>query len=1196
MDRPTHLLSLSAKTAHALTETTRRWADHLGRNTQEAPADVCFTANTGRAAFGHRLAVVAGTTAEIREKLCAFSDQQAAPAIFTGRVDSKDPPKIAFLFTGQGSQYAGMGRQLFETQPTFRATLERCQEILRPHLALPLLSVLYPETVLNAGASLLDQTLYTQPALFAFEYALAELWRSWGVEPAYLLGHSVGEYAAACVAGLFSLEAGLELIARRAALMQALPPGGRMAAVLADESTVAVAIAPFARTVAIASINGPRQVVISGAGAQVSAILAGLADRGIASQPLNVSHAFHSPLLDPILNDLETAAASVPFSRPSFGLVSNLTGRLSSGDELAHAAYWRRHSRDPVRFSASINTLKDLGCRAFLEIGPGSTLLTMGKRCFDTEFGVWLASLRQGRDDWQQLLESLATLYVGKAPVDWAGFDRDYPRRRLVLPTYPFQRQRCWIETAATRPETHAPARVAADVSAATATATVDGSLFEEAGAASGLMNGVRLPRADLTASQGGGPTVTRPELYQVEWEARPPKPLEVESRDPSSASDARAFDAGSHWLLFGDALGAGQRLAECLRKRGQTCTVVQPGTAYRSDTEGLIRLVPGDTTHLDRVVRELRAENPSAFAGVIHSWALDAPARDDSGGELPAQRETTGCVNVLQMVQALVRAGAPVPGLWLLTRGAQPVGTGLVPPALSQAPLWGLGHTVALEHPEVRCVCIDLDASADAGEIERIADEILKPGADDRVAYRRGVRHVARLTRNMFTGGARAEYPPAFPPVAGTIAGDSQARGREPSLPPLYADATYLITGGLAGLGLRVARWMVERGAGNIVLMGRGEPSPDATEAIQELEHAGARIVVVRGDVGRRQDVARLLAGVGASLPSLRGIIHSAMVLDDGVLLQLDQKRFERTMHPKVAGTWNLHELTKDMPLDFFVLFSSAASVLGLAGQANYAAACAFQDALAFHRRASGLPALVVNWGPWSEIGSAARRGLGERLHAKGLIALTPQQGLDLLEQAMSRQLTQAVALHADWRQYAESTPGGNISPLLARLVERDRAEVVSGRAAGDPELLRMWRQAAQAERHSLLRSQVREQVGEVLGFAPSFVLDPDRGLGELGIDSLLSLELKNRLQASIGQSLPSTLVYDHPTVSALVEFLRRALESIARTQDHAAVLPRDSRRTGSSAVDEIEDLSEDEAELLLLRELAISSERRSR
>nr|VFK60339.1 MAG: 8-amino-7-oxononanoate synthase [Candidatus Kentron sp. UNK]VFK69214.1 MAG: 8-amino-7-oxononanoate synthase [Candidatus Kentron sp. UNK] len=461
-ERPFHLLTLSAKTGDALRELADNYATYLETHPKTPLADICFTANTGRSHFKHRIALVAGSIEEAREQLHAAD-------YIVGKV-ARGKPRIAFLFTGQGSQYVGMGQQLYETQPLFRETLDRCDAILRP-LEAPLLDLLYGDTGGDAGnaalqggmanTDALNQTIYTQPALFALEYALAKLWQSWGVTPDVVMGHSVGEYVAACIAGVFSLEDGLQLIAARGRLMQTLCEKGDMLALPVGERQALQLIAPFPREISLAAINGPESVVISGTCQAIEAISVTLADSGIKAKPLPVSHAFHSAMMEPMLAEFEKVAASITYARPKISLCSNVTGEMAT-DEITTPAYWVRHVRQPVRFAAGVETLHKEGVGAFLEIGPKPALLGMAGQCLPDDAGIaCLPSLRPGQegeqDDWRQLLQSLGQWYAQGGVVDWIAFekgpnkkdpDNKSPRRKVQLPTYPFQRQRYWREKA----------------------------------------------------------------------------------------------------------------------------------------------------------------------------------------------------------------------------------------------------------------------------------------------------------------------------------------------------------------------------------------------------------------------------------------------------------------------------------------------------------------------------------------------------------------------------------------------------------------------------------------------------------------------------------------------------------------------------------------------------------------------------
>jgi acyl transferase domain-containing protein/acyl carrier protein len=445
--RPLHLLTLSAKTKTALSQQINNYSQFFSTHPNLDWGDVCFTTNTRRTHFQQRLAVVADSLALAREKLLAFESGAETSHIFTGN-KGETQPQIAFLFTGQGSQYLGMGRELYATQPVFRQSLEQCQDILTAlgHQERSLLEVLYQ----NNDAALLEQTAYTQPALFALEYAVAQMWKSWGIEPTAVIGHSVGEYVAACVAGIFSLEDGLKLIATRGRLMQQLPSNGAMVSFLAPVEVVLEAIKDT-DSVSIAAINGPESVVISGEQAVVQRVVQQLEQKGIKYKRLNVSHAFHLALMQPMLADFRQVVQQVTFHQPKLNFISNVTGaeeRVLPTDP----EYWVGHVLKPVKFVSGMEALHKQEIDIFVEIGPAPILLGMARHCLPSEYGTWLPTLQREQSDWQGVLQALGELYVRGVEIDWDSFHRDYVHRQVTLPTYPWQRERYWIDVAQKRP------------------------------------------------------------------------------------------------------------------------------------------------------------------------------------------------------------------------------------------------------------------------------------------------------------------------------------------------------------------------------------------------------------------------------------------------------------------------------------------------------------------------------------------------------------------------------------------------------------------------------------------------------------------------------------------------------------------------------------------------------------------------
>lgn len=442
VDRPLHCLPLSARSEAGLVELAGRMARRLADG-RDALADVAHSAGVGRSHFAARAAVLASQSSVAHDALLALARGESHPALLRGVAEPGKPPEVVFMYTGQGSQYPAMSRQLYDSSPVYSEIIDRCDELLGADAqGRTLRSVLHAE---DSGA--IHETAWTQPALFAVEYALTELWRSWGVEPAAVIGHSVGEYVAACVAGVFTLEQGLALIAERGRLMQALPAGGAMAAVFAPVEQVQPLIAGRSGQVSIAAINAPDSVVISGAQASVDEVLAELATRHVEGQRLFVSLAAHSPLVEPALDAMQACAEKVPMRAPRMPVAWNLTGGVALAAGAPDAAYWRRHLREPVRFAEGLEALHRDGYRVFLEVGPHPTLVALAQRCLPEAGSLCLGSLRRGKDDWGELMGSLAQLYVHGAGIDWAGLDRPYARQRVALPGYAFEHRRFWIGT-----------------------------------------------------------------------------------------------------------------------------------------------------------------------------------------------------------------------------------------------------------------------------------------------------------------------------------------------------------------------------------------------------------------------------------------------------------------------------------------------------------------------------------------------------------------------------------------------------------------------------------------------------------------------------------------------------------------------------------------------------------------------------
>ncbi len=1105
-ERPLHLLTLSARNETAIKQLAQRYVDQLTRQKVDI-ANLAYTANTGRSHFNHRLAVISNSSEDVQQKLTAFVSEQEQNELVYGKVQGTHPPRIAFLFTGQGAQYNGMALQLYETQPVFRAALEKCDQILRPHLNPSLLSVIFSQD--ESSAALINETGYTQPALFAVEYALATLWQSWGIHPSLVMGHSVGEYVAACIAGVFSLEDGLKLIAERARLMQELPSGGGMAAIFADESLVSEAIMAYTDQLSIAAINGPGNVVISGAEQAVSYALESLAQKGIKSHQLKVSHAFHSPLMELILDEFEQFASSIQYSKPQIGLMSNVTGKMATPDQVTQPRYWRDHIRQPVRFADAMLNLSELGCDVFLEIGPNPTLLGMGRQCLADSKSEWLPSLREGKTDWQVMLSSLAQLYVIGAEVDWKNFDRDYIRQKLVLPTYPFQRERHWTKT------NHQKQKIR---------------------------------RNDAIRSEQPLSENVEDLFYKVQWLSQPRLPQETIQEGEEATSGTER-----NWLVFVDADGIGEKLSASLKAIGHRCLLVTQSDRYNELGSNQTQINPHESADFVRLLQK------QAYDGVIYLWPLDHKLTETTGIDeiLDAHQQSTG--GLLYLAQALVKEGKPdLPDIWIVTRSAQSVSVGSQPVEAGQSTILGLSRTLRLEHPELRCVCIDLSPQKPTDEVDLLQSEILQNNSHEEEIAFRDSRYVRRLMK--------ADIK------------DSPTKN-------LDNEATYLITGGSGGLGLTVAEWMSQNGARNLILMSRSGTSGEVQDTLDQLREAGVNLLIFKGDVSDSKNISNMLAEIEGSMPPLRGIVHAAGVLDDGIFLQQNWSRFATVMAPKVQGSWNLHLLTRHLPLDFFVMFSSGAAILGSAGQGNYAAANAFMDGLAAYRQAQGLPATSVNWGAWAMAGMAAKRNLEK---SRGIKMLSPEVGLQALSLVLGSNDAQLAVLSVDWSNFL-STSHLNDEPSLLREIARSvRSEEISSTTL-EAGLIEKLAATVPNKRKPLLLEYIRGKAAHVLGTDKVRGIDLHEPLQAMGLDSLMAVELRNQLSQSVGQNLPATLLFEYPTINELTNYLfDQVLKqgNKVKSSPETRVQPEGVAKTGLTP-NSLDDLSTDELATLLKEKL---------
>lgn len=1082
------VLPLSARTPEALVQLADEYRSWLAAHPEATLADVCLTAGVGRSHLEHRAALVVNSTDSARELLGALADDRPAPGLVRGVCT--DTPKTAWLFPGQGSQFAGMARELYETEPVFAEAMNRCSAAVADVLERPLLDVIFDAD----GEDTLRQTSYAQPALFAVEMGLARLWQSWGFEPDVVLGHSVGQYSAACVAGVLSLDDGALLLAERGRLFGGLPAGGRMVAVFAAAERVESYTDEYPR-LSVAAYNGAN-TVLSGPAEDLDRAVGALSADGVRCDWLETSHAFHSALLDPALDEFESYASRFDFSSPQRTLVCNRTGAALGRNAKLDGPYWRRHARQPIEFAKSVATLADLGCAVLLEVGPQPVLTASALRAWPDAATAprAIASLRRNGTDHRQITEAVASAYIAGHLPQFSAIQQE-PARKLDLPTYPFQRRQYWFRDKRVRPAQPSDQTAAARTEAVR---LLEDGRIEELAALLDGGNGNQhtadvLTKLALQHNRQRNAQSVVDARYEMRWE---------KSAAAVTGVAIAESGEGTGWLLIGDDADAVQPLVDALAAQG-----------HRHRILGL-PVSDADEQRLEAALRAAAAEEPTLR--IVHFAALEPDPEPSMRSLLRMQHRVLGGTRRLFRAAAAAELRAPI---WLVTRGAQQVADAdTVSPV--QSCLWGFGRAASLEHPQVWGGLADLhDGSADEWSrlINQMAAKRGPAGGEDQVALRDQAVYVPRLTR-------RAGQPLATPLV-------------------LRDDATYLVTGGMGSVGLEIAGYLAGHGARHLVLTSRRSPGEAVQRRIDALsEQYGCEFRAIASDVADPHDVARLLATVQAELPPLAGIVHAAGEMGTTPLSALDDAEVDRVFAGKVWGAWYLSEATADMRLDFFLSTSSIASVWGSFGQTAYSAANAFLDGLSSRLREQGH--VSVNFGPWSA--GMADEDARARLDQRGVVTLSPADALagmaDLMVAAASSGAAQGpaqgVVARIDWSRFLPLYQLSGKRPFLAELDREAPSSVPAAVPSGTTRLVERLTVAPVQQRKKLVLEHLRDVVAEVTRIDVADIRE-DAGFFDLGMDSLMAVELRRRVEHAVGKELPATLAMDYPRLVDVADYL---------------------------------------------------------
>jgi polyene macrolide polyketide synthase/pimaricinolide synthase PimS1 len=1234
---------VSARSSSGLADQAARLLEYVTARPELSPADIAYSLATTRAALEHRIGLVATDRAGFLGGLAEVAAGRCPADVVRDRV--RPSGAVAFLFSGQGSQHAGMGRELGARFPAFAAAFDAVAAELDKGLSRPLKSVLWDDS------ELVHRTDYAQAAVFAVQVALFRLLESWGVRPEVLVGHSVGEFAVAHVAGVLSLADAARLVVARGRLMAQLPAGGAMVAVQTAEAPMREWLAAHETAVDIAAVNAPGAVTVSGDEDAVLRVAEAWAARGVRTKRLRVSHAFHSARMELILAELASVAEAVAAQDPQLPWLSTVTGELI--ERAPTSAYWVAQARNTVRFADCLAQLARRGVNRLVEIGSDQLLAVI-----DSPGALCVPVLRAGRPEGESAMTALVRLHAHGAAVDWSTVLTGV---RVPLPTYAFARQRYWAEptpgatdpaalglTTAAHPLLGALAELpdsgglllTGSVSLATHpwladhaiadTVLLPGTALAELAAWAGtavscsgvaeltLHEPIVLPvsgrvRLRLLVDAPGEDGSRALRIYartgdEASWQCHAsgvlghpqPEPDFPAEWPPAGAlpvatdavyarlaergyrygpafrglravwrrdnevfaevelvGDQPAGTFAVHPALWDSALHALSAVADSdpmvpfgwrgVSVRASTARVLRVRLDVSTkDIVGLVAVDPAGepvfsvaALRLRPVPSDLAARGIADQASYLVRWqalphrlatAPDALILDvvdaaaslgnlaDTAPEVvfalcPPESADALLTQVLLLLQAwLAQERLADSKLVIVTKGA--VATGTEGPAdLAGAAVWGLVRSAQAEHPG-RFVLLDGDDRDDRGAIEL-------PAGEPQVVVRDGTVLVPRLVRRPPSAGSAPEPDPA---------------------------GTVLITGGTGALGAAVARHLVRsHGVRHLLLASRTGPDATGTrDLVAELAALGADAVVVACDCADRAAVERLIGAVPEEHP-LTAVIHAAGVIDDGVVSALTPDRCARVFGPKAAGAWHLHELTRDLDVAMFVLFSSAAATLGSPGQANYAAANAFLDALAQQRQAAGLPANALAWGLWGT-GGAITGGLDHadlnRMASAGMSPLTEEQGLALFDRALADPATPVTVL----ARLDLDAMRRQATPALLR-------ELLPAPATGDDLLGARLAAVPPQHRPAMALGVVREHAAAVLGHASASDVDVERGFLDLGFDSLAAIELRNRLDTVTGRRLPATLVFDHPNITDLANYLLDMLAEETDQPDEAEV-----------------------------------------
>jgi amino acid adenylation domain-containing protein len=945
--RPYQIISLSAMTSSALDRMNNNLLEHLERHSDLNISDVAYSLHVGRKSFDHRRIIVCRD----RDEALALLGNADSERVIT-RQKENERQNIVFMFPGQGAQYVNMGRDLYQNEQIFRDDINFCAEVLEPHLGLDLRKIIFPgANELEKASEQLEQTSITQPALFIIEYALSKLIISWGIRPSAMIGHSIGEYVAACLSGVFSLEDCLELVALRGRLIQGLPKGSMLAVPLSEEKLKPL----LGKDISIAAVNSPDQCTVSGPSEKVKSFKDMMGSKGIICIDLHTSHAFHSEMTEPVLKEYGDHVKRIYRNPPRIPFISNVTGTWVTEQDAINPDYWASHIRNTVRFADGIEELFKTKDQIMLEVGPGRTLKTLAMQHTDIKpEHVALSTIRHPRDkesDISFLLTTLGRLWVEGVKIDWPEYYRHEEHHRVVLPTYPFEKQRYWID--------------AQPVS----------------------LEAVE-PKAVLTKN-----TDISDWFYEPVWEVSRLRQLSIQGETGNPELT---------WLVFIDESGIGEGLIERLKQENKKIITVKAADGFVKEDDYTFNINPGVRDDYDFLIHVLKS-NEITLSRIVHLWSVYERNDNNTYYIELNQSQSLGCYSLIYLAQAINKAGFTKDiTINVISNNMQEV-TGVEDLYPEKSTLMGPVTVIPQECPNIQCRSIDIDlveAQNDSSQkiIEKLLLELKNDPSDLTIVYRGKYRWIKKIKSIQIDKSYKKD--PIKENGTYLITGGLGNIGLELA-EDLAKKARVKLVLTSRSIFPEKKEW-----TGNLNCNEPDNPVIRKIRKLQRIEELGSEIMLVNLDVSEKSEMEKLISNVEERFGRINGVFHAAGKVDLNAFKpvhDIEKFIFEYNYGPKIEGLLNLEDVFKERKLDFCVLFSSLSSILGGIGYAAYSSANLFMDSFVRkYNRTASHPWISINFDGWNFLFDEMKNK-SENIPATEILSMTPEEGVETIYRILS-------------------------------------------------------------------------------------------------------------------------------------------------------------------------------------------------